>query len=80
MTSIRGVHLPVDPPADLDHVLHDARQHQCQWPLLAMLRDSADRPDCRITLELHDGVAWDRDGTPTELLQVKHRQQGARLG
>jgi hypothetical protein len=46
--------------------------YQCQWPLLALLRDSADRPDCQITLELHDDVAWDDDGTPTDLLQVKH--------
>lgn len=44
--------------------------YQGQWPLLALLR--ADRQDCQITLELHDDVAWDRDGTPTDLLQLKH--------
>jgi hypothetical protein len=52
--------------------------YQCRWPLLALLHDSADRPDCRITLELHDDVAWDRDGTPTDLLQVKHHINGER--
>jgi hypothetical protein len=52
--------------------------YQCQWPLLALLRDSADRPDCQITLELHDDVAWDRDGTPTALLQVKHHVNSVR--
>jgi hypothetical protein len=40
--------------------------------LLALLHDSADRPDCKITVEVFDDVAWDQDGTPTELLQVKH--------
>jgi hypothetical protein len=52
--------------------------YQCRWPLLALLRDSADRPDCQITLELHDDVAWDYDGTPTELLQVKHHIKSVR--
>jgi len=52
--------------------------YQCQWPLLALLRDSADRPDCQITLGLHDDVAWDRDGSPTELLQVKHHINSVR--
>jgi hypothetical protein len=52
--------------------------YQCQWPLLALLRDSADRPDCQITLELHDDVAWDHDGTPTALLQVKHHVNSVR--
>jgi C-terminal domain 7 of the ABC-three component (ABC-3C) systems len=52
--------------------------YQCRWPLLALLRDSADRPDCLITLELHDDVAWDHDGTPTELLQVKHHINSVR--
>jgi hypothetical protein len=52
--------------------------YQCHWPLLALLRDSADRPDCKITLELHDDVAWDQDGTPTQLLQLKHHIHNAR--
>jgi hypothetical protein len=52
--------------------------YQCQWPLLALVRDSADRFDCQITLELHDDVAWDRNGTPTELLQVKHHINSVR--
>lgn len=52
--------------------------YQCQWPLLTLLRDSADRPDCQVTVELHDDVAWDRDGTATELLQLKHHINGVR--
>jgi hypothetical protein len=52
--------------------------YQCRWPLLALLHDSADRQDCQITLELHDDVAWDRDGTPTDLLQLKHHINGER--
>jgi hypothetical protein len=52
--------------------------YQCRWPLLALLRDSGDRPDCQITLELYDDVAWDDNGTPTELLQVKHHINSAR--
>jgi len=30
-----------------------------------------------LTLELHDDVAWEEDGTPTELLQVKHHVSAA---
>jgi hypothetical protein len=38
-----------------------------------LLRRAFDEPDASVTLELHDDVAWEVDGTPTELLQVKHR-------
>ncbi|MGO9957755.1 MAG: ABC-three component system protein [Solirubrobacteraceae bacterium] len=46
--------------------------YQSQWPLIDLLRRAFDEPDASVTLELHDDVAWEVDGTPTELLQVKH--------
>jgi hypothetical protein len=53
-------------------------QHQTWWALVELLRSGASRPDAAITLELHDDVAWERDGTPTQLLQVKHHQSTSR--
>jgi hypothetical protein len=52
--------------------------YQSQWPLLELLRRSDERPDCAITLELHDDVAWEQDGSPTELLQLKHHLRTTR--
>jgi hypothetical protein len=49
-------------------------QYQTDWCLLELLRRAPERPDAAISLELHDDVAWDEDGTPTELLQLKHHQ------
>jgi hypothetical protein len=55
--------------------------YQSQWPLVELLRRGRDEPDSALTLELHDDVAWEEDGTPTELLQVKHHINAAgRLG
>jgi hypothetical protein len=51
--------------------------YQSQWPLVELLRRGRDEPDCAITLELYDDVAWEDDGTPTELLQVKHHVRAA---
>lgn len=53
-------------------------QHQTWWALLELLRSGRSRPDSAITLELHDDVAWERDGSPTELLQLKHHQGSQR--
>lgn len=53
-------------------------QHQTWWALVELLRSGAGRPDAAITLELHDDVAWEQDGTPTQLLQVKHHQNTQR--
>jgi hypothetical protein len=52
--------------------------YQTQWPLLELLRRSEERPDHAVSLELHDDVAWEDDGTPVELLQLKHhlRERG----
>jgi hypothetical protein len=49
-------------------------QHQTWWALVELLRSDVGRPDAAITLELHDDVAWEQDGTATQLLQVKHHQ------
>jgi len=53
-------------------------QYQTWWGLLEMLRTGPDRPDAALTMEMHDDVAWDEHGTPTELLQMKHHQGTAR--
>ena len=52
--------------------------YQSQWALLELLRESGDRPDAALSVELFDDVAWDVSGTPTELLQVKHHLEGRR--
>ena len=53
-------------------------QYQTWWALLEMLRTGPDHPDAVLTMEMHDDVAWDENGTPTELLQTKHHQGTAR--
>ncbi|WP_327742848.1 dsDNA nuclease domain-containing protein [Streptomyces europaeiscabiei] len=53
-------------------------QHQTWWALLELLRLGHKRPDAAISLELFDDIAWDHDGTATELLQIKHHQKGQR--
>ncbi|MEU2772676.1 ABC-three component system protein [Streptomyces sp. NPDC007162] len=47
-------------------------QHQTWWALVELLHTGASRPDAALTLELYDDVAWERQGSATELLQVKH--------
>lgn len=51
--------------------------YQCDWALLELARGSRFQPDARISLELYDDVGWG-DGTPTELLQVKHHLSSER--
>ncbi|MFC8174961.1 ABC-three component system protein [Streptomyces sp. NPDC057325] len=51
---------------------------QAQFALLELLRGQEERPDGAISLELHDDVAWDEDGLPVDLLQVKHHIRGVR--
>ncbi len=41
--------------------------------LVELLRRAPDQPDMAISLELHDDVAWEQAGSPTELLQLKHK-------
>lgn len=45
-------------------------QYQADYCLYALLLDGG--PGRAITLELHDDVAWEDDGTPLEKLQIKH--------
>ncbi|OIV39498.1 hypothetical protein BIV57_00085 [Mangrovactinospora gilvigrisea] len=51
---------------------------QAQLALLELLRGREERPDGSISLELHDDVAWEKDGQPVELLQVKHHIRSVR--
>ncbi len=57
---------------------HDAAQsavgylYQSEWPLLELIRRAGEQPDLGLSLELHDDVSWEEDGTPAELLQLKH--------
>ena len=53
-------------------------QYQTWWSLLEMLRNGPDRPDATLIIEMHDDVAWEENGTPTELLQTKHHQVTSR--
>lgn len=53
-------------------------QYQTWWGLLEMLRTGPEHPDAVLTMEMHDDVSWDENGTPTELLQMKHHQGTAR--
>ncbi|HZP28804.1 MAG TPA: hypothetical protein VFC99_07620, partial [Acidimicrobiia bacterium] len=46
--------------------------YQTRWALFELLRRDTDVPDAAISLELHDDVAWDNDGTPEQLLSLKH--------
>ena len=50
-------------------------QHQTWWALVELLLSGVHRPDVAITLELHDDIAWEEEGSPTQLLQVKHHQR-----
>jgi hypothetical protein len=49
-------------------------QYQADYCLYALLKDGG--PGRSITLELHDDVAWDQDGTAEEKLQLKHTIRG----
>lgn len=51
--------------------------HQTQWGLLELLRRKRRSPDATLTLEMHDDVAWDVDGSPTELKQLKLHTTGS---
>lgn len=55
--------------------------YQSQWPLVELLRRGQDEPDSGLSFELHDDVAWEQEGEPIELLQLKHHVNAAgRLG
>ena len=46
--------------------------YQSQWPLIEIIRRSSERPDLELAIEMYDDVSWELDGTPLELLQLKH--------
>jgi hypothetical protein len=46
--------------------------YQSHWPLLQLIQRTGEQPDLALSLELHDDVSWEQDGTPVELLQLKH--------
>lgn len=52
-------------------------QYQTAWALLELLRRGPGMPDARISIEMHDDVAWDSDGNATERLQLKHHLNAA---
>lgn len=51
---------------------------QSQWPLVEIVRRSFEMPDFELALEMYDDVSWEQDGTPKELLQVKHHLNSTR--
>jgi hypothetical protein len=52
--------------------------YQGKMALLELLRGSASRPESAISVELYDDVAWEENGSPTELLQLKHHSLAQR--
>lgn len=46
--------------------------YQVNWCLVELLHRAPDRPDQAISIETHDDVAWEKTGSPVELLQTKH--------
>lgn len=55
--------------------------YQVKWALLEVLRAAHDRPDQAISLEKLEDVAWERQGDPVQLLQLKHHHASAgRIG
>lgn len=45
--------------------------HQTRWGLLELLRARTTDPGRSLTLEMHDDIAWEQDGAPAELKQLK---------
>jgi len=45
---------------------------QSQWPLVEIVRRSSEKPDLELAIEMYDDVSWEQEGTPLELLQLKH--------
>lgn len=45
--------------------------HQTRWGLLELLRARTTDPDRSLTLEMHDDIAWEQNGEPSALKQLK---------
>ena len=54
--------------------------YQVKWALYELLSKSRSRPDNAISLERLDDVAWESEGTPQELLQLKHHAASGSIG
>jgi hypothetical protein len=65
----------------MTNAAHDASSsalgylYQCRWPLIELVARSRTQPDCEVLLELLDDVSFEDNGSPTELVQTKHRVQ-----
>jgi hypothetical protein len=62
------------PPSDTDHSAAASvlgYLHQTRWGLLELLRSRTTDPGRSLTMEMHDDIAWEQDGTPAELKQLK---------
>jgi hypothetical protein len=46
--------------------------YRVNWALVELLENAPARPDQAISLETHDDVAWEQEGSPVDLLQTKH--------
>ena len=46
--------------------------HQCLWALVELGRRTQDEPTVELRLETLDDIQFDLEGTPVELLQIKH--------
>ena len=51
--------------------------YQSRFALLAALREIRNRPQLSVSIELFDDVAFDVEGTPEELIQMKHHPPDA---
>ncbi|WP_063824890.1 ABC-three component system protein [Nocardia pseudovaccinii] len=45
--------------------------HQTRWGLLEILRSRTADPGRSLTMEMHDDIAWEKEGIPAELKQLK---------
>ena len=45
---------------------------QCRYALLKGIEAIPDSPDLEISIEKFDDIAFESDGSPTELIQTKH--------
>lgn len=62
------------PPSDTNHSAASSvlgYLHQTRWGLLELLRSRTTDPGRSLTLEMHDDIAWEENGAPTELKQLK---------
>ena len=45
---------------------------QLRYALFLLLREVRERPECELSIERLDDVAFERNGAPLELIQLKH--------